>query len=306
MRDYDYDVIILGAGPAGLTAAIYTARAKLKTLVLEANLPGGNAALADIVDNYPGFPFGIQGTELMSNFQRQAERFGAEILLEAALAIEDLGEIKRIKTVNGEYKARAVIIAVGAKRKKLMVPGEEEFLGRGVSYCATCDGPFFRGAAVAVVGGGDAAINEALYLSGIASRVYLIHRREQFRANKTALEKVMQSPNIELLTNKIIKAINGEQFVKELVIEDVVSHEISKLAVEGLFVSIGLIAAGENIAGFPQTRNGYVISDARLETSIPGVFVAGDIREKDARQIATAVGDGTQAAMSVCEFLGLA
>lgn len=299
----EYDVIILGAGPAGLTAAIYTARAKLKTLVLEGNLPGGNAALADRVDNYPGFPFGIQGTELMSNFQRQAERFGAEILLEEAVAIEDLGEKKRIKTVSGEYKSKAVIIAVGAKRRKLMIPGEEEFLGRGVSYCATCDGPFFKGAPVAVVGGGDAAINEALYLSGIASKVYLIHRREQFRANQTALEKAMQNSNIEILTNKIITAITGEELMKELMIEDVMSYKKFKLAVEGLFVSIGLIAAGENIVGFPDTRNGYVISNAKLETSIPGVFVAGDIREKNSRQIATAVGDGTQAAMSVCEFL---
>jgi thioredoxin reductase (NADPH) len=298
-----YDVLIIGAGPAGLTAAIYTARAKLTTLVLEGAMPGGNAAIADQIDNYPGFPFGITGSDLMNNFLRQAERMGAEIKFEEVIAIKDLGEHKIVTTNTNQYTARSVIIAIGAKRRKLEVLGEEDYFGRGVSYCATCDGPFFQGVPVAVVGGGDAAINEALFLSNLAARVYVIHRNENFRANRTALEKAYANEKITILTNKIVKKVQGNDLMRQVIIQDTVSKEETVLEVEGLFISIGLVAAGEFIEGLPATQNGYILCDNNLETSIPGVFVAGDIRQKTSRQVATAVGDGTQAAMAVSEYL---
>ena len=185
-----YDVIILGAGPAGLTAAIYTCRAGLKTMVLESAMVGGNAAIADHVDNYPGFPFGILGGELMENFRQQAERFGAEIRMEQVTGVVNTPESKQVITTDNEYKARAVIIATGARRRTLTVAGESEYLGRGVSYCATCDGAFFRNSLVAVVGGGESALKEALYLADMAERVYIIHRREEFRASPLSVKKL--------------------------------------------------------------------------------------------------------------------
>jgi thioredoxin reductase (NADPH) len=188
-----YDVIIIGAGPAGLTAAIYTGRAKLSTLVIESGAVGGNTALTDLIDNYPGFPFGINGSELMENFLRQAERFGAELRMEEVIDLQVVPEGKKVITDQGTYLARAVIIAMGARRRELEVPGEKDYLGRGVSYCATCDGAFFQGVPVVVVGGGDSAVKEALYLSDIASKVYLVHRREQFRANQTAVHRSYRS-----------------------------------------------------------------------------------------------------------------
>ena len=200
-----YDVIILGSGPAGLTAGLYTGRARLSTLIFESGMLGGNAALTDQIENYPGFPFGIPGIELMDNFCKQAERFGAEIRWEEVLKVESLPEGKKITTTEGKYWARAVIIAVGAKHRELNVKGEKELQGRGVSYCATCDGAFFRDMPVAVVGGGDSAVKEALFLAGMASRVYLIHRREEFRANQSILEKMLAHDKIELKLNKVIR-----------------------------------------------------------------------------------------------------
>jgi len=298
-----YDVIIIGGGPAGLTAAIYTGRAKLRTLILEAAILGGNAGQTDQIDNYPGFPFGISGGDLMENFWKQAQRFGAELKMEEVTGIEDSPGGKRVITNQGEYLARSVIITVGARRRELEVEGEKEYLGRGVSYCATCDGAFFQDFPVAVVGGGDSAVKEALYLADIASRVYLIHRREGFRANQTAVDKMLANERIELKLNKVVKSIEGEGMMQNLILQDVKTGEEESLQVEGLFVSIGLVAAADFIEGLLQTEDGYIVTDKNMATSVPGIFAAGDIRVKTARQVATAVGDGALAGIAVTEFL---
>ncbi|MGI6413470.1 MAG: thioredoxin-disulfide reductase [Syntrophomonadaceae bacterium] len=299
-----YDVIIIGGGPAGLTAAIYTGRAKRKTLVLEASMVGGTAATADAIDNYPGFPEGIDGQELMDNFRQQAERFKVEIRSEEVTGIENLGNYKKLHTSAGTaYLARAVIIAVGTRRRKLGVSGEEEFAGRGVSYCATCDGAFFHGLPVAVVGGGDSAVKEALYLANIASKVYLIHRRDELRANPTSFEQLRSNSRIELKLNRVIQSITGDEVMRKLLLKDTKTGREEYLEVEGLFVSIGLVPASEFVSHLVDTRDGYILADENLETSVKGIFVAGDIRVKEARQIATAVGDGAQAGMAVNEYL---
>lgn len=298
-----YDVIIIGGGPAGLTAAIYTGRAKLKTLVLEAAMLGGNAGQTDLIDNYPGFPFGISGSDLMDNFLKQAERFGTEVKIEEVIGIDESPGGKRVITTEGEYLARAVIITVGARRRELEVEGEKEYLGRGVSYCATCDGAFFQDYPVAVVGGGDSAVKEALYLADIASRVYLIHRREGFRANQTAVDKMLANERIELKLNKVVKRIEGEGMMQNLTLLDVKTGKEESLQVEGLFVSIGLVAAADFIEGLLETEDGYIVTNKNMATSVPGIFAAGDIRVKTARQVATAVGDGALAGIAVTEYL---
>ncbi len=298
-----YDVIILGAGPAGLTAAIYTSRAWLKTLVLEFGVVGGNAALADKIDNYPGFPFGILGGELMDNFRKQAERFGAEIKMAEATGLVNLPEGKQVITTEGNYLARAVIIATGAQRRALQVEGEQEFLGRGVSYCATCDGAFFRNYPVAVVGGGESALKEALYLADIASKVYLIHRREGFRASPASVTKIKQNEKIELKLNRVIQKVEGDSLMRALILKDVKTNQEETLPVEGLFVSIGLVADCSFAGGSIENQDGYIITDEEMRTSEEGIFAAGDIRAKHVRQIATAVGDGAQAGMTVTEYL---
>lgn len=298
-----YDVIIIGAGPAGLTAAIYTARAKLSTLVLESALIGGNTALTDHIDNYPGFPFGVNGSDLMEGFSRQVKRFGAEIKIEEALEIKDEGEVKSVICTDATYECRSIIIATGARRRQLNVEGEQEFLGRGVSYCATCDGAFFHNAQVAVVGGGDSAVKEALYLADIASKVYLIHRRNKFRANPYAVEKMSANDKIELKLNKVIERIEGEALMEHLILKDVVTKQNEKLPVEGLFVSIGLVAANDVFASLLDTKDGYILTDELMHTSREGIFAAGDIRFKQARQVATAVGDGAMAGIAVTEYL---
>lgn len=299
-----YDVVIIGAGPAGLTAAIYTCRAKLKTLVLEGNIPGGNAGITDLIENYPGFPQGINGSELMSNFMQQAEYFGAEIVYEEVQGIQTEGETKKVITEQREYECRAVIITSGARRRELEVEGEYRYRGKGVSYCATCDGAFYKDTPVAIVGGGDSAVKEALYLADIASKVYLIHRREGFRANQTTLDKMFQDGRIELKLNKVVTRIEGDEtMLKSIILEDVQTGQEESLETSGVFVSIGMIPASDYIVDKLNCDNAYIITDDNMMTSIPGVFAAGDIRSKNVRQVATAVGDGAVAGVAVTEYL---
>lgn len=298
-----YDVIILGAGPAGLTAAIYTGRAWLKTLVLESAMIGGNAAIADNIDNYPGFPFGILGGELMENFRQQAERFGAEIRMEQVISVVNAPEGKKVVTTDNEYSTRAVIIATGARRRALTVEGESEYLGRGLSYCATCDGAFFRNSVVAVVGGGESALKEALYLADIADKVYIIHRREEFRASPISVDKIRNNSRIECKLNRIVTRIEGDSVMRAVILQDVATKEEETLKVEGLFVSIGLVADADFVEGIDITSDGYIFTDNDMRTSIKGIFAAGDIRDKRTRQIASAVGDGAQAGVAATEYL---
>ncbi|NLO22285.1 MAG: thioredoxin-disulfide reductase [Syntrophomonadaceae bacterium] len=299
-----YDVIIVGAGPAGLTAAIYTGRAKLKTLIIESNIPGGNAGITDMIENYPGFPQGINGGELMALFLEQAENFGAELQYDQVLHIDSQAGIHTVVTSQGQYQARAIIIAAGARRRELAAVGEKEYIGKGVSYCATCDGLFFQNTPVAVVGGGDSAIKEALYLSDIASKVYLVHRREGFRANQTSLDKMLKNERIELKLNKIVKRVEGDDtMMKNLVLYDLNSKQEENLPVEGVFVSIGMIPASEFLGDLLELSDGYVVTDENMRTVAPGIFAAGDVRSKKLRQVSTAVGDGAVAAAAVTEFL---
>jgi len=298
-----YDVVIIGSGPAGLTAAIYTGRARLKTLVLEAAGIGGNAALTDKIDNFPGFPFGIDGNDLMGSFRKQAERFDVEIKMEEAncLSVDPAGI--KITADQNTYISKTLIIATGAKRRQLEVKGEEDFFGRGVSYCATCDGAFFHGLPVAVVGGGDAAVKEALHLADIASHVYLIHRREGFRANKTAMAKLRANKNITLILNRVVEKIEGQEFVTQLLLKNVTTQEQEVLNVDGIFISIGLVPDDKLFRDFVETKGGYIVVDGNMRTSRPGVFAAGDIIDKSYRQVATAVGDGALAGIAAIDYL---
>ena len=297
-----YDVIIIGGGPAGLTAGMYVARARLKVLLLEAAVPGGNAALTDRIENYPGFPFGISGPDLMDQFRIQAERFDLQIKMSQVTGLEVTTAGKKVVTPEGAYLAPVVIIASGVRRQELGVPGEAELAGRGVSYCATCDGPFFEERKVAVVGGGDSAIEEALYLSTLASTVYVIHRRDQLRANRTTQEKALANPKLQFKFNRVVERIMGEGKLNSLLLKDTVTGEKEELPVDGVFVSIGMKPAADFISGLT-LRNGYIVTDEEMKTGVPGILAAGDIRYKTVRQVATAVGDGAIAGLTATRLL---
>jgi thioredoxin reductase (NADPH) len=297
-----YDVVIVGAGPAGITAGIYAKRARLRTVVIEKLGVGGQIVLSDSVENYPGFPE-ISGYELMQKFEEQARAFDLEIEDGEVSAIQDEGEYKSVKTDDRRYKTRSVILASGAKSSRLGVKGEEEFIGRGVSFCATCDGFFFRDKDVLVVGGGNSAITEALFLSKIVNKVYVAHRRSELRAAKILQERAFADPKIEFVWNSVVEEITGKDAVEEVVLRDVVTEERSRLAVSGVFMYVGLVPNTEFIDA-EKDEAGFILTDERLATSIPGVFAAGDCRATQLRQVATAVGDGALAAVSAERYLG--
>ncbi len=300
-----YDVIVIGGGPAGLTAGIYCARAMLKTLLLEKETLGGQAAKTPIIENYPGFPEGIEGVNLIERMVEQTKKFGVEIAIEVVEKIILSNGDKIIRTDKKEYQTKAVIIATGSRYKELGVPGEKELVGRGVSYCAICDGPLFRNRIVGVVGGGDSALTEAIYLSKIAQKVYLIHRRDQFRAARSIQEKISTINNIETILNKLVKSIKGEKRLEGIIIVDKNSNQESELKLNGLFIYVGFLPNTDFIKGLINLdETGYVITDENLETNISGVFAAGDVRKKTLRQIATAVGDGAMAAIMAERYLG--
>ncbi|MBO8168610.1 MAG: thioredoxin-disulfide reductase [Thermoanaerobacteraceae bacterium] len=300
-----YDLVIIGGGPAGLTAALYGARGGLKTLVLESTMPGGQAALTDIIANYPGFPEGISGPELMNKFHQQAVKHGAEFKMKEVTGLEDRGEIKIVKAGEEEIEARSVIIATGAKARKLGVPGEEKFQGRGVSYCATCDGAFFKDKRVAVVGGGDSAVEEALFLTKYASEVVIIHRRDQLRAVKALQDKAFANEKIDFLWNSTVEEIKGNGKVEQVAVKDVNTGEVKDHQFDGVFIFIGTVPNTEFLQGVVELNDkNYVVANDFLQTSVPGIFVAGDVREKFLRQVSTAVGDGAHAAMAAERYLG--
>jgi len=298
-----YEVVIIGGGPAGLTAGIYVARSRLQAVLLEAAFPGGNAALTDQIDNYPGFPFGVSGPELADRFRQQAERFGLKIKMAEAKRVTVEGDLKKIETDQGSFLADVVIIAAGVRRRELEAPGERELVGKGVSYCATCDGPFFENRTVAVVGGGDSAVEEALYLAGLADKVYLIHRRDTLRANRMAQEKLFANKKIELKLNRVVEALEGQKSLKALQLRDAVTGNLERLEVDGVFVSIGMKPAADFLGNLVELRDGYILTDENMRTSVPGVLASGDIRYKEYRQIATAVGDGAIAGMEAVRLV---
>jgi len=299
-----YDVVIIGGGPAGLTAGLYASRARLNSLLIEKGLVGGQVANAGRVENYPGFPEGISGLELGQLMHQQATRFGLKTLLAEATGIELQEGQKVIRTTEGDFIAKAVIIASGSERQKLGVPGEEKFTGKGVSYCATCDAAFFREQPVAVVGGGDAAITEALHLAKFASTVTVIHRRDQLRASRILQEKAFSQSKIEFRWDSIVEKIEGGDLVKRIRLCEVKTGEESALEVAGVFVSIGLKPNTDYLKGIlPLDANGLIITDEKMEAKRPGIFAAGDIRHNSARQAITAAGDGATAAIYAEKFI---
>jgi len=304
MDNPNYDVVIIGAGPAGLTAGLYTSRARLNSLLMERELIGGQIANAEWVENYPGFPEGISGFELVQLMHQQATRYGLKTIIAEATGIELKDGYKVVKTTEGELIAKAVIIAGGAKRQELGVLGEKEFTGKGVSYCATCDAAFFREQPVAVVGGGDAAITEALHLAKFASKVTIIHRRHQLRASRILQETAFSEPKIEFLWDSSVEKIEGEDFVKRLRINQVLTGEKSVLEAAGIFISIGFKPDTNYLKGILSLDTvGHIITNGKMETEIPGILAAGDIRYNSARQAITAAGDGATAAIYTEQFL---
>lgn len=299
-----YDVAIIGGGPAGLTAALYAARAGLSTVVFERGVTGGQMATTDQVDNYPGFPEGIGGAELAMKMEEQARRFGAEILVFEVEGLNPEGPIKTVRAGDQTVKARTVILATGASPRKLGVPGEERLRGRGVSYCATCDGAFFRGQELVVVGGGDAAVEEAIFLTRYATKVTIVHRRDRFRAAKVIQDKAMANPKISVVWDTVVEEIVGDRAVEKVVTRNVKTGKIGSIPCRGVFIFTGLTPATEFLPlTVKRDGEGYVVTDHRLQTSVPGVFAAGDIRSKDLRQVSTAVGDGALAAMMAEKYL---
>ncbi|MBI5606521.1 MAG: thioredoxin-disulfide reductase [Deltaproteobacteria bacterium] len=304
MENSIYDLIIVGGGPAGLTAGLYARRSRLKTILIERLIPGGQVLSTDWVDNYPGFPEGISGFDLVERMRKQAERFELPVINDEIISLSLQGPEKIIQGTQGTYKARALIIASGAAYKKLGVPGENLFGGKGVSYCATCDGPFYRDEEIAVVGGGDTAVQEALFLTRFAKKLYLIHRRDQLRACRILQEKALNEPIIQPVWNAEVESIQGTGQVEEVRIKMVDGSPARTIAVKGLFIFVGIQPntgwLKETLALDPQ---GFIKTNERLATSIRGIFAAGDVRRKLLRQISTAVGDGATAVMAVERYL---
>ena len=299
-----YDVIIIGGGPAGMSAAIYAARARLKTLIIEKAGCGGQIAITDHLENYPGFETGINGFELAVKMQTQATTFGSEITYGEVISIDVNNKFKKVVLQDKEYETKTIIVASGANFKKLNVPGEQEFIGKGVSYCATCDGPFFRNKEIAVVGGGDSALQEALYLTKFATKVNLIHRRNEFRAAKILQEKVLANEKINIILDSVVEEINGTQMLESLKVKNVKDGNIKNLAVSGVFLFVGWqpntkFLESSNI----KLENGYIITNENMETNLDGVFACGDVRKKQLRQVVTAAGDGAISAISAQHYI---
>ncbi|MEW5723268.1 MAG: thioredoxin-disulfide reductase [Thermodesulfobacteriota bacterium] len=300
------DLVIIGGGPAGLTAGLYAARARLKARMIEKLSPGGQILTTDWVDNYPGFPEGVSGFELVDRMRRQAERFGLEVASKEVTALAREGELFRVGLAGGSVSARTVILATGSQPVKLGIPGEIQLIGKGVSYCATCDGPFYREAVVAVVGGGDTAVEEALYLTRFAAKVHLFHRRDQLRATGILREKVKASPKIEIHWSSVLTAIEADDrgLVGAVIYKDLKTGNETRLPLEGVFMFVGQKPMTGFLNGFVEMdENGFIVTDAEMATSQPGVWAAGDVRAKLLRQISTAVGDGATAAFAAEKYL---
>ena len=297
-----FDVVIIGGGPAGMTAGIYVKRAMLNALLLEKMGVGGQIIVTDLVENFPGF-LEISGADLAGKFEAHALKFGLEMkgMIEVS-AIEDRGKTKVVKTLEGDIETKSVIIASGTTPKRLGAKGELEFTGRGVSYCATCDGFFFRDKVVVVIGGGDSAITEAIYLTKMAKQVIVVHRRDELRAEKINQEHAFSNPKISFVWDSVLEEIKGKNIVETVVLRNVKTNETSELKTDGVFIYVGLIP-NTSFADVKKDEWGFIIANGKMETSVPGIFVAGDCRVTPLRQITTAVGDGAIAAVSAERYL---
>ncbi len=298
------NLIIVGAGPAGWTAGIYAGRAQLAPLLITGSAPGGQMALTSEIENYPGFPQGISGQELTQLMQQQAERFGTKVQMDEVTAVELSSNPFKVTTYGGEYETKALVIATGTSPRKLGVPGEAEFTGRGVSYCATCDGFFYRDRQVIVVGGGDAALEEALFLTRFASQVYVVHRRNRLRAEKVFQERAFRHEKIEFVWDSVVTEIMGDGKVTGVRLQNVRTEEESVLETDGVFIYVGAIPNTGFLGGQVELDDrGYIVTDRQCHTSVPGVFAAGDVQERVLKQVSTAVGSGAMAAMEAEKFI---
>lgn len=304
MQTYEFDTVILGGGPAGLAAAIYASRGAVSTALIDISMMGGQPSNYLELENYPGFPI-IGGYDLMEKFEEHADKFGVQKFpMQEIERVDLVSNSKVIVTKEAEFKAKTVIIATGAQPMKLGVPGEKEFVGRGVSYCAVCDGAFYKGKTVAVVGGGNSAVEEAMYLTKFAEKVYVIHRRDELRADKIVQERAFKNEKLEFIWNSVVKEIKGDDLVHTVVLENVKSKEISNLAVNGVFPYIGIVPNVENFSGqVEQDAGGFIITDETMKTSIEGVYAVGDVRKTPLRQVITAASDGAVGAVYAVKYL---
>lgn len=299
-----YDVIIIGAGPAGLSAAIYSARGKLNTLVIEKTVIGGKSLVIDDIENYPGFPDGISGYDLSNKLESQAKKFNANFITTEVKEIKQEIPFFKILTNTEELYSKTVVIASGSSYRRLNVEGEDRLIGRGVSYCAVCDGAFFKNQKLIVVGGGNTALHEAIYLSRFANEVNIIHRRDEFRATKLLQDKVTTNNKIKFILSSVITKINGADKVESVIVNNLKESKFYKLEIDGVFIAIGQVPNTEFCKNLLKLdENGYIITNDKLETSIPGIFAIGDVRTTNLRQVATAVGDGACVSSMIEEYL---
>ncbi len=300
-----YDLVIIGGGPSGLTAAIYAARAALKTLVLLGSAPGGQMSNTEMIENFPGFPEGISGMELAQRMQTQAERFGAEVVMDTVTAVDFSTRPFTVSTYSKQYQAKMVIVATGAVPRMLGVPGESEFFGRGVSTCATCDGFFYRGKKVVVVGGGDSALDEGLVLTKFADEVIFVHRRNELRATKIYQERAFANPKVRFVWDSVVEEVLGDETVTGVRVRNVKTGETSVVEADGVFVYVGMEPATDLFKGQLEVNEwGFIVADERQHTSVPGVFASGDVQDYLYRQVVVAAGTGAIAAMEAEKFLG--
>jgi thioredoxin reductase (NADPH) len=304
MPSWDYDLIIIGGGPAGLTAGIYAGRARLKTLLLEKLIHGGQMMTTDLVENYPGFPEGITGFDLSDRMRKQAERFGLEFRSQEVMELKPGKPAHTVVLENGQLTAGAIIIASGAHYRRLGVPGEDRLIGRGVSFCATCDGALYKDQEIAMVGGGDNALTEVLFLERFAKKIHLIHRRDQFRAAKYLQERIFKFDKVEIHWDTKVAEFLGQQGLEAVKLMNVKTKEVTKLSLAGVFIAIGVLPNTAWLKDLiPVDEFGFIFTDVIMATNIPGIFAAGDVRCKLLRQISTAVGDGSVAAIAAENYL---
>lgn len=302
--DSEYDLIVVGAGPTGMTSAMFAGRSNLKTLLIERMVPGGQIATTSTVENYPGFPDGIEGPDLSEAMLEHAKKWGAVTTFNEVTGIRVDGDYRVVETPDGDLRAKALIITSGADHRRLGVPGEMEFMGKGVSNCAVCDGAFFADSPVAVIGGGDGAIDEGLYLTRYASKVTVVHRRNELRASKILAERALANPVMDFAWNSVVESINGDKVVESVTLKDIETGAVAELPVEGVFIYVGLVPNTDYLKGMVELDSGgHILVSPRMETNIPGVFAAGDIRQKAARQLVSASGDGAAAAVSVRNYI---
>jgi thioredoxin reductase (NADPH) len=304
MKSVDYELVIIGGGPAGLTAGLYAARGGLNVILIEKIVPGGQIIITDWIENYPGFPEGLSGPDLVQKMTEQVKRFDLSIENNEVVSIDFSEPVKKITLNDRTLTSHAIIIATGASPKKLGVPGEETFYGKGISSCATCDGPFFKNSIVAAVGGGDTAVQESLFLTKFVKKVYLIHRRDKLRAAAILQKRAFASEKIEMIWDSVLTDISGLTHVENITVENVKTGDKTQFSVDGCFIWVGTIPNAQFLGdSLKLDEYGFIIADLNMETSVPGVFVAGDVRKTPLRQVVTAVGDGAIAAISAENYI---